>query len=98
VDEGKLPEPQLPGAYSVAYQLAILTENELLLARERNLIRPNVRRSEVLTFRREIMGQTAIHGDLRQELRKLKGRQQSLQRELAEIQLRIEKIESLLAP
>src|SRR5947209_2536537 len=47
---GKLPEPQLPGTYTVAYQLAILTESELALARERNLIRPNVRRSEVLTF------------------------------------------------
>src|SRR4051812_1252305 len=54
VDSGRLPGDSLPNAYSVAYELAVLPEGELLVAGERRLIRPDVTRREIEAFKREI--------------------------------------------
>lgn len=54
VDAGRFEERELPRNYSVAYQLITLSEHELVVARERKLFRPNVRRSEVLALKREL--------------------------------------------
>lgn len=54
VDAGRFEERELPRNYSVAYQLVTLSEHELVVARERELFRPNVRRSEVLALKREL--------------------------------------------
>jgi hypothetical protein len=54
VDAGRFEESELPRNYSVAYQLVTLSEQELRVARERRLFRPDVRRSEVLALKREL--------------------------------------------
>ena len=54
VDAGRFLEEELPRNYSVAYQLITLSEREVQIARQRQLFRPDVRRSELLAFKREL--------------------------------------------
>lgn len=54
VDEGRLPLQACPGSYGTAYQLALLTPGQLDIARERGLIRSNVSRNAIISFRKEI--------------------------------------------
>jgi DUF3102 family protein len=54
VDAGRFLEEELPRNYSVAYQLVTLSEREVQIARQRQLFRPDVRRSELLAFKREL--------------------------------------------
>lgn len=60
VDGGRIPEAALPGHYTQAYELASLDEHGLSLARQRNLVRADVTRSEVLRFRAELRSPTVI--------------------------------------
>jgi hypothetical protein len=51
---GRINEAEIPGSYSVAYQIAVMDGPTIEIARSRNLVRPNVTRTEVIAFRREI--------------------------------------------
>jgi hypothetical protein len=55
VDGGKIEEEVLPRSYSTAYTLVTLEAEHLILARSRNLVRPDVARSEIEAFRRELL-------------------------------------------
>ena len=55
VDGGKIEEEVLPRSYSTAYTLVTLETEHLQLARSRNLVRPDVARSEIAAFRRELL-------------------------------------------
>ncbi|MBL6081814.1 hypothetical protein JMJ56_27910 [Belnapia sp. T18] len=61
VDEGGIEEDRLPG-YTIAYEFTTLPPEGLRLARERNLIRPDVRRTEIAAFRRELRSHTVPVG------------------------------------
>jgi hypothetical protein len=52
VDSGRVPETQLPGSYSAAYQLALLKPEELEVARKEGLVTPRTSRSTIIAFRR----------------------------------------------
>lgn len=54
VDSGRFLEEELPRNYSVAYQFVTLSEREVQIARQRQLFRPDVRRSELLALKREL--------------------------------------------
>jgi hypothetical protein len=54
IDEGRFAEGELPQNYSVAYQLVTLAEQEIEVAREKKIIRPDVRRAEVIAFKRSL--------------------------------------------
>lgn len=54
VDGGKIEEEALPRSYSTAYSLVTLVPEHFALARDRNLVRYDVARSEVEAFRREL--------------------------------------------
>ncbi|CAO3459671.1 hypothetical protein [Azospirillum argentinense] len=54
IDGGRFSEDELPPAYSVAYQIVSLKDDEVDQARARQLIRPDVKRDEVLAFKRDI--------------------------------------------
>lgn len=54
IEAGRFQEQEMPRNYSVAYQLVTLSEQELAIARERRLFRPDVRRSEVVALKREL--------------------------------------------
>ncbi|WP_144404721.1 DUF3102 domain-containing protein [Belnapia sp. F-4-1] len=53
VDCGRIPEPKLPQAASVAYQLATLKPDDLAAANQDGLVRPDLRRPEIITWKRE---------------------------------------------
>lgn len=53
VDCGRIPEPKLPQAASVAYQLATLKPDDLAAADHDGLVRPDLRRPEIITWKRE---------------------------------------------
>jgi hypothetical protein len=59
VDGGRIPEPKLPQAASVAYQLATLKPDDLAAADQDGLVRPDLRRPEIITWKRERMLQSA---------------------------------------
>jgi len=58
IDGGRLPVAELPNSYATIYQLTTLSEDQLLLAGQRCLIRPDVKRQEIITFKREIARET----------------------------------------
>ncbi|WP_424137737.1 DUF3102 domain-containing protein [Roseomonas chloroacetimidivorans] len=53
VDAGRIPEPKLPQAASVAYQLATLKPDDLAAAAHDGLVRPDLRRPEIIAWKRE---------------------------------------------
>lgn len=53
VDGGRIPEPKLPQAASVAYQLATLKPSDLAAADQDGLVRPDLRRPEIIAWKRE---------------------------------------------
>jgi hypothetical protein len=54
VDDGALPRDQVPGSYGTAYQMALLSREQLSIATARGLIRPDVTRDALIEFRRQI--------------------------------------------
>src|SRR5690349_9168463 len=54
IDAGRLPAEQVPPSYSTVYQLAQLTDTELERAKDAGLLRPDVRREEVMAFKRQV--------------------------------------------
>jgi hypothetical protein len=54
IDEGRLTEEEAPNSYATLYQLATLDDAYLALARQRNLVRSDVTREEVLAFKRSL--------------------------------------------
>lgn len=59
VDGGRIPEPKLPQAASVAYQLATLKPNDLAAAEQDGLVRSDLRRPEIIAWKRERLRQSA---------------------------------------
>ena len=86
VISGRLNETEMPGSYSVAYQIAVMDGPTIEIARSRNIVRPDVTRTEVIAFRREINAPPASQpqrldiGTVRRE----KARLMKLRAELAE--------------
>jgi len=107
VDEGDVREEQLP-AYTVAYELSTLPRDGLRLARERNLIRPNVRRTEITSLRRELRGHklptgtllappTVIESGHRVSLEALERQRAALLAEQESLRARLGEVERVLA-
>jgi hypothetical protein len=59
VDGGRIPEPKLPQAASVAYQLATLKPDALAAANQDGLVRPDLRRPEIIAWKRERLRRSA---------------------------------------
>ena len=88
VDRGKIEEEDLPRSYSTAYSLVTLETEHLQLARSRNLVRPDVARSEIEAFRRELLQSSASR-----RLAALARERQRVVRELERLRTRIEEID-----
>lgn len=92
VDSGKITLAELPRTYSVAYQIATLADEQLQLARARNLLRPDVPRAEVLRFKQSLKvdkappqpGSARTVRRLAEERRRLLFRLAEIDRELRE--------------
>jgi hypothetical protein len=106
VDGGRIPVEACPGSYGTAYQITLLTDTQLLVARERGLIRSDVTRREIMQLRREVQIDNAgpvlksrlDRVRLREERVRLVERRGRLREELAAIERRIAQLDSLLSP
>jgi hypothetical protein len=90
VERGRLADWELPGSYSTAYHLTTLSDTELQTARENNLLRPNLVRSEVIGFKRQLRStlddeQGRRHRRLVAERERLLARLQEIEKELAAV-------------
>lgn len=68
VDSGRLPGAKLPPSYATVYQLATLTGEQLRLADQSNLIRPDVTRPEIVRFKRDLRNRALDHVSRREAL------------------------------
>lgn len=106
VDGGRIPAEACPGSYGTAYQITLLTEPQLRVARERGLIRPDVTRREIMQLRREVSSDGANppptgrldRARLREERARLGDRRARLTEELTLIERRIAQLDELLSP
>lgn len=91
VDGGKIEEEVLPRSYSTAYSLVTLLPEHFALARDRNLVRYDVARSEIEAFRRELRRSLSApaRAALDEERRNLAKEVARLQRRIAEIDLEL---------
>ncbi len=87
VDSGRLPGAKLPPSYATVYQLATLTTEQLRLADQSNLIRPDVTRPEIVRFKRDLRNKAIDHV----------GRRETLEAERDRLRERLAVIEAELA-
>lgn len=106
VDGGRIPAEACPGSYGTAYQITLLNERQMRVARDRGLIRPNVTRREIMQLRREV-GAIEVGpafngrmdmGHVKAERARLAERRVRLTEELATIDGRIQQLDRLLLP
>jgi len=89
VRKSRIERAELPHSYTTAYELTTLDDRELVVARQRNLVRPDVLRRDILAFRAEFR---APQG--RARFAALQREQQSLERELERIRARLHEIQT----
>jgi hypothetical protein len=96
---GRLNETEIPGSYSVAYQIAVMDGPTIEIARSRNLVRPDVTRTEVIAFRREVNALPASQpqrldiGTIRREKARLTKLRVELAERLAQIDARLAELD-----
>jgi SepF-like predicted cell division protein (DUF552 family) len=101
VISGRLNETEMPGSYSVAYQIAVMDGPTIEIARSRNLVRPDVTRTEVIAFRREISAPPASQPQrldisaVRREKARLTKLRDELAERLAQIDARIAELSAV---
>ena len=96
VASGKIEEREMPGSYSVAYQLVTMDDPTIEIARARNLVRPNVTRTEIIAFRRAV----SLEPDLkpqRVDIAAIRNEKARLHRMRGELAARLAKIDARLA-
>lgn len=106
VDGGRIPANACPGSYGTAYQITLLSDQQLRIARERGLIRPDVTRREIMQLRREVASDGFAQpppvrldrAKLREERVRLDERRSRLTEELTQIECRIGQLDGLLFP
>jgi hypothetical protein len=103
VDSGHVPKDAVPGSYSTAYQMALLSPGELAIARERGLVRPDVGRETLIAFRKEVKISTTVPGapgldpaKLRRELAKLEAQRQRALAKFVQMRRQMTEIRALL--
>ncbi|WP_354858986.1 hypothetical protein [Acetobacter fabarum] len=101
VSDGVIPLDACPGSYGTAYQITLLNEHQLRVAKERGLIRPDVTRREIASLRKETVIKTEISGRvdvnvLKEEYRKLLRHREKLESEMAAVDSKIQDIRGLL--
>jgi hypothetical protein len=96
ISNGRLIESELPSNYTILYEFASLTDAELQAARDRHLVRPDVRRQEVAEFKREF--RTRKNNISQTDKALLLKRRQQLLAQQAVLAHQLAEIESQLGP
>lgn len=90
VDSGSLPRDRLPNSYSIVYELSTLSEEDLRVAEQQGLIRPDLKRNEIISFKKSrSVAHVSLHEQLRLEREKILADVQRMQARLAEIDSQI---------
>ncbi len=101
VEQDRLEERDLPRSYSNAFRLAQMDEAMLQRAREKNLVRPDVTRREIIDFLSVIAAETERRRPERErvarEIEKLRARVASLEDDLAEARAKLAEFEASAA-
>lgn len=86
VDAGTLPVQQLPQNYSVAYEVVALEPEERQQALDEGIVRPDVRRAEIIAFKRRLRGGSSPGGrSAEDELRRLEAEKSRIEARIAEL-------------
>ncbi|QEO18807.1 hypothetical protein [Acetobacter vaccinii] len=101
VSDGVIPLDACPGSYGTAYQITLLNDYQLRVAKERGLIRPDVTRREIASLRKETVIKQEVSGrvdvnSLKDEYRKLLRQREKLESEMASVDSKIQDIRGLL--
>ena len=97
VSSGRLPGRQLPGNYTTIYHLATLDAEALSQAEQAGLFRPNLRRAEVIAFKRRLFRSNLVDTDaLIRERTLILRKQVELQERLAAIEVELSSAEARL--
>ncbi len=98
VDDKRIPEESCPGSYATAYQIAVLKPNELEIAVQRGLVRQDVTRKEILSFRQELKRSSprAKWNPVKTERDRLQSREETLIAELETVRRRLKEIDAEL--
>ena len=95
VEAGMLPCDNLP-PYSVAYQLVTLKPGERMAAMDAGLVRADVRREEILEFRRKLRAGTnhrVEEAELARKLQRLLERRHKLDEEIIAIRQELARLD-----
>jgi len=95
VDSGRLQEDNLPRSYATAFLLVSLPAPEYEEAKRRDLVRANVTRGEIATFKRELRAARVTPDDRRKALYR---ERLSLQGEIERLQGRLAAIDAEIGP
>lgn len=90
---GRLEKESVPPSYSTVYLLASLDDKALEKAKAERLVRPDVRRAEVLAFRARLFSrdtETENSRRLRRELAKLEEERARIEERIAEIKAKLQ--------
>lgn len=86
IDNGLLPPDRIPPSYSTVYLLTTLSDEERAAADRAGLIRPDVRRKEIRSFKQTLSASRVGEFDrLRAERDRLRAEHRRIQSRLAEI-------------
>lgn len=101
VSDGVIPLDACPGSYGTAYQITLLNDYQLRVAKERGLIRPDVTRREIANLRKETVIKPEVSGRvdvnlLKDEYKKLLRQREKLESEMASVDSKIQDIRGLL--
>ncbi|AVM72875.1 hypothetical protein [Magnetospirillum gryphiswaldense] len=103
IDGKRLLLEELPPSYATIYQFTTLTDEQLTLARQTEppLLRPTVKREEIVTFKREMARKVASESpanlpDPAKRVAQLKRRKENLLKQQAAILVELAKIEEEL--
>ena len=101
VDSGRIPFEACPGSYGTAYQITLLDDEQLNVARDRGLLRPDVTRGEIAALRQESRLRLTASGkidksQLHDERKQLRRRDRQLRQEMDIVQSRLVELERLL--
>lgn len=95
LDAGELPVEQLPPSYATVYEVLTLTPAERAQAQAQGIIRPDIRRQDVVEFKRRLRASslTSISEEeaTRAELARLEAERARLDVRIAELRAKLEK-------
>ena len=89
IDDGVVARDQIPASYTVAYEIVSLDEDERTQAIAAGLIRPDVRRAEIMAFKRQIRAPVDPDDEKRARLLRLLAERDRIDQEIAALRAEI---------